>query len=169
MLNVLYILEALRHNYMPGLLPGWTRKDTEQLPSFFRLQVEMLNVLYILMKRSGVIICQDFATIEFRFPRTVGRFWCDFHACSTIPEEKWGLLVVYFRRKFCLTYLIKPSLKFWSSCQSPFLTLAAILTFSRNLLSVYYGMSKVEMPDGLWPLCGLWPSWATCNFFFFNF
>ena len=32
MLNELYILEALRHNYMmPGLLPGWTRKDIEQL------------------------------------------------------------------------------------------------------------------------------------------
>ena len=35
MLNVLYILEALRHNNMPGLLPGWTRKDIEQLPNFF--------------------------------------------------------------------------------------------------------------------------------------
>ena len=36
MLNVLYILEALRHNnIMPGLLPGWTRKDIEQLPNFF--------------------------------------------------------------------------------------------------------------------------------------
>ena len=34
--NVLYILEALRHNnIMPGLLPGWTRKDIEQLPNFF--------------------------------------------------------------------------------------------------------------------------------------
>ena len=52
MLNVLYILEALRHNdNMPGLLPGRTRKDIEQLPIFFfflRLRVEMLNVLYIL-------------------------------------------------------------------------------------------------------------------------
>ena len=50
MLNVLYILEALRHNnIMPGLLPGWTRKDIEQLPDFlFRLRIEMLNVLYIL-------------------------------------------------------------------------------------------------------------------------
>ena len=46
MLNVLYIPEALRHNYMP-LLPGWTRKDIEQLPYFF-LRVEMLNMLYIL-------------------------------------------------------------------------------------------------------------------------
>ena len=32
---LLYILEALRHNNMPGLLPGWTRKDIEQLPNFF--------------------------------------------------------------------------------------------------------------------------------------
>ena len=48
MRNVLYILEALRHNNMPGLLPGWTRKDIEQLPNFFfRLRVETLNVLYI--------------------------------------------------------------------------------------------------------------------------
>ena len=49
MLDVLYILEALRHNnIMPGLQPGWTRKDIEQLPNFFFLRVEMLNVLYIL-------------------------------------------------------------------------------------------------------------------------
>ena len=50
MLNVLYILEALRHNYiMPGLLPGWTRKDIEQLPNFYlRPRVEILSVLYIL-------------------------------------------------------------------------------------------------------------------------
>ena len=49
MLNLLYILEALWHNNMPGLLPGWTRKDIEQLPNFFlRLEVEMLDVLYIL-------------------------------------------------------------------------------------------------------------------------
>ena len=35
MLNVLYILEAIRHNnIMQGLLPGWTRKDVEQLPNF---------------------------------------------------------------------------------------------------------------------------------------
>ena len=46
MLNVLYILEALRHNNMPGLLPGWTRKDIEQLPFFF-LRVEVLNVLFL--------------------------------------------------------------------------------------------------------------------------
>ena len=50
MLNVLYILEALRHNNMPGLQPRCTRKDMEQLTIFFflRLRVEMLNVLYIL-------------------------------------------------------------------------------------------------------------------------
>ena len=45
MLNVLYILEALRHNNMPGLLPGWNRKDIEQLPFFLR--VEVLNVLFL--------------------------------------------------------------------------------------------------------------------------
>ena len=49
MRNVLYILEALTHNNMPGLLPWWTREDIGQLPNFFlRLRVEMLNVLYIL-------------------------------------------------------------------------------------------------------------------------
>ena len=50
MLNVLYILEALRHNdILPGILPGWTRKDVQQLPNFFLLlRVEMLNVLYSL-------------------------------------------------------------------------------------------------------------------------
>ena len=50
MLNVLYILEALKHNnIMPRLLPWWTRKDIEQLSNFFFwLPIEMLNVLYIL-------------------------------------------------------------------------------------------------------------------------
>ena len=51
MLNVLYILEALKHNnIMPGLLPGRTRKDIEQPPNifFFLLPIKMLNVLYIL-------------------------------------------------------------------------------------------------------------------------
>ena len=48
MLNVLYILEALRHNnIMPGLQPGWTRKDIEQLPNFLS------------WKCSGIIIYQD--------------------------------------------------------------------------------------------------------------
>ena len=46
MLNVLYILEALRHNNVPGILPGWTRKDIEQLHFFF-LRVEVLNVLFL--------------------------------------------------------------------------------------------------------------------------
>ena len=43
------ILGPFRHNnIMPGLLPGWTER-IEQLPNFyFRLRVEMLNVLYIL-------------------------------------------------------------------------------------------------------------------------
>ena len=36
MLNVLHILEALRHNNMAGLLPGWTWKDIEELRNFFR-------------------------------------------------------------------------------------------------------------------------------------
>ena len=50
MLNVLYILEALRHNNIkPALLPGWTRENIEQQPNFyFRLRIKMLNVLYIL-------------------------------------------------------------------------------------------------------------------------
>ena len=50
MLNVLHILEVLRHNdIMPGLLPGRTRKDLEQQPNFFfLLRIKMLNVLYIL-------------------------------------------------------------------------------------------------------------------------
>ena len=49
-INVLYILEALRHNnIMPGLLPRWTRKEKKQPPIFFfRLRIEMLNVLCIL-------------------------------------------------------------------------------------------------------------------------
>ena len=50
MLNVFYILEALRHNnFMPGLLPGRTGKDTEQQPNlFFRLRIEKLNLFYML-------------------------------------------------------------------------------------------------------------------------
>ena len=36
MLNLLYILEAVRHNnIMPGLLPGRIRKDIEQQPNSF--------------------------------------------------------------------------------------------------------------------------------------
>ena len=35
MLNVLYILEALRdNNIMQGVLPGWTKKKVEQLSNF---------------------------------------------------------------------------------------------------------------------------------------
>ena len=35
-LDVFYTLEALRHNnMMPELLPGWIRKDIEQLPNFY--------------------------------------------------------------------------------------------------------------------------------------
>ena len=50
MLNVLYILEALRlNNIMPGILPGRIRKDIEQQPNFFfQLRMKMLNLLYIL-------------------------------------------------------------------------------------------------------------------------
>ena len=35
MLNVLYVLGALRHNKMPGRFTGWTGKDIEQLPECF--------------------------------------------------------------------------------------------------------------------------------------
>ena len=59
MLNVLYILEALRlNNIMPGLLPEWTRKDIEQLPNFFLgLRIKMLTVLFILqaLKHNNII------------------------------------------------------------------------------------------------------------------
>ena len=50
MLNVLYILQALRHNnIMPRLLQVPTRNDIEEPPNFFFvLRIEMLNVLYIL-------------------------------------------------------------------------------------------------------------------------
>ena len=34
MLIMLYIPEALRHTRMPGLQPGWTRKDIQHLPGF---------------------------------------------------------------------------------------------------------------------------------------
>ena len=47
MLNVLYILEALRHNnIMPGLQPGWTRKDIEHLPNFFSTRRNATRVIY---------------------------------------------------------------------------------------------------------------------------
>ena len=47
-LNVLYTLEALKHNnIMPGLLPGWIRKDIEQLPNVFFCTLEALRHNYI--------------------------------------------------------------------------------------------------------------------------
>lgn len=48
MLNLLYILGPLMHDNMQGLLPGWTRKDIEQLPKVFFLyaSIKMLNLLY---------------------------------------------------------------------------------------------------------------------------
>lgn len=50
MLNLFYILGPLMHNNMQGLLPGWTRKDIEQLPKVFFLyaSIKMLNLLYFL-------------------------------------------------------------------------------------------------------------------------
>lgn len=50
MLNLLYILGPLMHDNMQGLLPGWTRKDIEQLPKVFFLyaSIKMLNLLYFL-------------------------------------------------------------------------------------------------------------------------
>ena len=49
MLNVLYILEAFRNNnILPGLLPGRTRRDIEQLPHFFFLrQLFFIFILYL--------------------------------------------------------------------------------------------------------------------------
>ena len=60
MLNVLYILQAVRHNNIkPGLLPGSTRKNIEQQANFyFRLRIKMLNVFYILeaLRNKNIII-----------------------------------------------------------------------------------------------------------------
>ena len=79
MLNVLYILEALRQNHMPGLLPGWTREDIEQLPIFFffRLRVQMLNVLY-----------QAMQTQEKKFKNV---FYCFYK--TTFPRKNAKLFV----------------------------------------------------------------------------
>ena len=53
MLNVLCILEALRHNnIMPGLLPRSTRKDTEQLHNFF-FSATNRNVTHVIYPRSA--------------------------------------------------------------------------------------------------------------------
>ena len=44
--RVMYQLEALKHNnIMPGLLPGWTRKDIEQLPNFDTLVNDMHQLI----------------------------------------------------------------------------------------------------------------------------
>ena len=53
MLNVLYILEALKHNDMPRLLPGWTRKDIEQLPNFFFFTATGRNAKRVIYPRSA--------------------------------------------------------------------------------------------------------------------
>ena len=54
MLNVLYILEALRHNnIMPGLPPGRTRKDTEQLPIVFFFTATGGNAKRVIYPRSA--------------------------------------------------------------------------------------------------------------------
>ena len=50
MLIMLYIPEALRHTRMPGLQPGWTRKDIQHLPGFsFTFQ----NADYVVYPRSA--------------------------------------------------------------------------------------------------------------------
>ena len=52
--NVLYILEALRHNnIMPGLLPGWTRKDIEQLPNHVSFSATDQNTKRVIYPRSA--------------------------------------------------------------------------------------------------------------------
>ena len=65
MLNVLFILKALKHNnIMPELLPGWTRKDIEKLPNFFfsaKDRNAKIKTCYISEERSGIITSsQDF-------------------------------------------------------------------------------------------------------------
>ena len=93
-----------------------------------------------------------------QYPRWMPKYWSRPGRVSVrglhayIGYLIWTKSKISFRRKFCLTYLTKSSLKFSSSCQSLFLTLAVILSFPRNLLSVHCGISKVEMSDGLWPL-----------------
>ena len=78
MLNVLYILEALRHNnIMPELLPGWNRKDIEQQPNFFfGLRMKMLNVLYILEAlRNKNIMPRTSSWVYQKGYRTIGYFF----------------------------------------------------------------------------------------------
>ena len=63
MFNVLYILETLRHNnIMQRLLPGWARKDIEQLPNFFFFGYgSKCLACYICYMRSGIVTSfQDF-------------------------------------------------------------------------------------------------------------
>ena len=51
MLNGSYMIEALRHNYMPGLLPGWTRNDIEQMAIF--LSASSRNTKRVIYPRSN--------------------------------------------------------------------------------------------------------------------
>ena len=50
MLIMLYIPEALRHTRMPGLQPGWTRKDIQHLPRF---SFASPNADYVIYPRSA--------------------------------------------------------------------------------------------------------------------
>ena len=50
MLIMLYIPEALRHTRMPGLQPGWTRKDIQHLPRF---SIASPNADYVVNPRSA--------------------------------------------------------------------------------------------------------------------
>ena len=43
---MLYIPEALRHTVMPGLQPGWTRKDIQHLPRFLSAFQKTIHVIY---------------------------------------------------------------------------------------------------------------------------
>ena len=51
MLNGSYMIEALRHNYMPGLLPGGTRNDIEQMAIF--LSASSRNTKRVIYPRSN--------------------------------------------------------------------------------------------------------------------
>ena len=65
----------------------------------------------------------------------------------------WTKSKISFRCKFCLTYLTNSSLKFSSSCQSPFPTLAQPFCLSRELYrlcTVGYLKSKCLMGYGLY-------------------
>ena len=45
-LSMLYVLEALRHTVMPGLQPGWTRKDIEHFPRYLSAFQKTVHVIY---------------------------------------------------------------------------------------------------------------------------